>query len=302
MKLACIVLAHRGPEQLGLLLSTLRHSAVQVYLHLDSGAARALFSQTLARASADGAVMLQRRRSRWGGPEVVDAVVEGISRGVRDGCGYFVLISGQDFPVRPVDEIVARLEAVRSTSYVEHWPIPTPRWRYGGRDRIEFYSYNVLGRRETCRPAGEDTSSLSARGRTLNAVLRLRASVQPPRRFPSYAQPVGGVVWWNLTLHAARYILTFLDQHPDYRRYHEYTLCPDEIFFHTILLGTDFSREADVVNDTLRFMDWEPGTTHPRVLEVADLPEILKSEDLFARKFDLDADRDVLVRLLEYVV
>ena len=95
-----------------------------------------------------------------------------------DGCEYFVLLSGQDFPLRPIEEILEFAEAADDRSYVESFALPTSRWRFGGRDRTDFYSYDLLGRRETCIPRGEDTSFFNWKGRVLNQALRLRTAVQ----------------------------------------------------------------------------------------------------------------------------
>ena len=114
-------------------------------------------------------------------------------------------------------------------------------------------------------------------------------------------RPFGGSQWWNLSRAAANYILRFLDEHPDYRRYHAHTLLPDELFFQSILLGTEFSSRYEVVNDAQRFAVWPDGASHPRTLTTDDLPAMLKSEKLFARKFDEAADGAVLARLAERV-
>jgi hypothetical protein len=93
------------------------------------------------------------------------------------------------------------------------------------------------------------------------------------------------------------HVLRFLDEHPDYRGYHEHTVCPDELFFQTILVGTGFAEAHEVVDDSLRFMRWPEGANGPRTLTIDDLPAMLDSSDLFARKFDATADAGVLDRL-----
>jgi Core-2/I-Branching enzyme len=297
VKLACIVLAHRGPEQLAMMLSAMRHPRVRLYLHLDRRARLRPFTRAISERGVRELIMLPRHRSRWGGPEAVDAALDGLAAGLADGCGYFTLISGQDFPLRPTEEILAFFERAVSRSYVAHWPIPTPRWRFGGRNRTEFYTYNVLGRRETCIPRDEDLRFLNWKGRALNGLLRLRTASRPPRRFPPYARPFGGWSWWNLSHPAAEHVIRFVNAHPDYRRYHEHTLSPDEIFFHSILLGTPFRETHEIVNDSLRFMIWPQGSSHPRTLVSADLPAMIASDKPFARKFDVEVDRAPLAQL-----
>jgi hypothetical protein len=296
MKLAIVVLAHDRPKQLALLLSALRHPQVRLYLHVDRRSDLAPIATALADAGLREVELLPRYATAWGSVELVDAALEGLARGAGDGCDYFTLISGQDFPLRPVEEILAFFERA-SRSYLEHFPLPTARWRFEGRDRTDFYTYTVRGRRETCIPRGEDTDFFNWKGRFLNEMLRVRSALKPTRRFPSYAHPFGGSQWWNLSRAAADGVLDFIDEHPDYRRYHTHTLAPDEVFFQSILLGTDFAAEHEIANDTLRFMHWSEKESHPRALTISDLPAMLESEALFGRKFDAVVDEAVLARL-----
>jgi len=290
MRLAIVVLAHDAPAQLASLLSALRHPRVRLYLHVDRRVPVAPFAAALADAGLEDVTPLPRHATAWASMELVEVALGGLVRGVEDDCGYFLLISGRDFPLRPVEEIVAFAEAAGSRSYLEHFPLPDPRWRLEGRDRTDFYTYTVRGRRETCVPRGEDTGHLNWRGKLLNEALRARSAFKGPRRFPAYARPFGGSQWWNLSRAAADYVLGFLEAHPDYRRYHEHTLVPDELFFQSILAGTGFAAGHEVVDDSLRFMRWHEGESHPRALTMDDLPALRESADLFCRKLDPAAD------------
>jgi hypothetical protein len=296
-----IVLAHREPAQLAQLLCALRHSQTRVYLHVDRRSEMTPFGRALSDADLDDVVLLERHKTRWGGIELVDVALDGLARGVANGCDYFILLSGQDFPLRPIEEIVAFVEDAGSRSFLNYWTMPTSFWRFGGRDRTDFYTYTILGRRETCIPRGEDASFFNWKGRILNEVLRIRSIAKPPRRFPEFVQPFAGWQWWNLSRAAAEYILAFVADHPDYRRYHEHTWCADELFFQSILLGTDFADREEIVNDNLRFTIWPEGENHPHVLTADDLPAMLASGKLFGRKFDATVDGTVLVRLAETV-
>lgn len=301
MRVAFLILAHREPQQVARLVSCLRHPDVRVYLHVDRQVELTPFSRALSDAGvADTTVLLPQHRSSWGGIGVVDAQLEGLERGLADGCDYFLLLSGQDFPTRPVGEIVARFAEAPELSYVYHFALPDDRWAYGGRLRTEFYTFDVLGRRETYIPAGEP-KELSWKGMILNRLLGLRAAFLPPRVFPSYVRPYGGWTWWNLSREAATYVSDFVARHPDYREFHRHTLIADEIFVHSILMGTDFPGADRVVNENLRFLEWQPEGTHPRTLLSEDLPAIRASGAPFARKFDDAVDAGVTRRLAELI-
>lgn len=294
MRLAIVVLAHDAPDQLARLLTALRHPLARLYLHVDRRVPMAPFARALEEAGLDDVALLPRHPTGWASVGLVDAALEGLVRGIADGCDYFFLISGRDFPLRPVEEIAAFAEEAGARSYVEHFPLPDPRWRFEGRERTDFYSYDVRGRRETCIPRGEDTSRLSWKGRLLNEALRARTAFKGARGFPPYARPFGGSQWWNLSRVAADHVLRFLDDHPDYRRYHEHTLAPDELFFQSILVGTGFAAEHEVVDDSLRFLRWPEDESSPRSLTVGDIPALGQSEALFCRKLDPVPDPELL--------
>lgn len=297
MRLAFIVLAHHRPAQLAQLLRSLEHPDTDIYLHIDRRVRVDPFRSVLSNSGISDIELLPRRASHWGGLGAVDAALDGLRLGFRDRCEYFILLSGQDFPLKPASETVQFFAERRRESYLAYFPLPDSRWLYDGRMRTEFYSYDLFGRRETCFPRGEEPPSLNIKGRVLNALLRLWTARKPSRRFPSYLRPYGGSSWWNLNRDAARFVLDFVDRHPDYRAYHEYTLAADEIFFHSILLGTEFAEAHTIVNDSLRFMVWPPDSSHPKTLSAEELPAIIASGKPFARKFDLELDRSVIEKL-----
>jgi hypothetical protein len=69
---------------------------------------------------------------------------------------------------------------------------------------------------------------------------------------------------------------------------------PDEHFFHTIVLNSPL--KDTVVNDDLRYLEWHhPDVAGgPAVLGRQDYKKVMTSEALFARKFDVTHDSEVL--------
>ncbi len=61
--------------------------------------------------------------------------------------------------------------------------------------------------------------------------------------------------------------------------------CPDESYYHTILLN---DKKLRIVNQCLTYIDWNSGGAHPKTLGYEDFPKLLSSDSLFARKFPLD--------------
>lgn len=300
-KLGIVVLAYHRPGQLAILLEALQHPQVTIYLHIDSRVDIVPFRSALAAARVRNIVWLPRHRSGWGSLELVDAELEGISHALADGCYYILLISGEDFPLKRVDEIVAFAQANRDRSFVETFCVAEGGWPRKGRERTEFYAARLLNHPYPCVPFGEDTSDLRPRRKLLNWGLRARFLLKPPRRFPDYLSPFGGSQWLNLSAEAAAHVLRFVRDHADYRDYHTHTACPDELFVQSILRGSDFADGHEIVNDDLRLLVWEADNDHPKTLRLENLPTIAASLDLFARKVVASHDPQLFAMLRERI-
>lgn len=279
-----------------MLLSTLQHPQVTLYLHLDRRTDSRPFRAALAAAALEEPTWLRRYATNWGSLAIVDAEIEGISRALADDCSYVLLISGEDFPLRPIEEILAFTEANRDRSFVETFALAEGKWPRQGRERTDFYTVRLVDRLFTCVPLGEDVTDLKLSRRVLNWGLRARFIGKPLRRFPAQLAPHGGSQWLNLTAEAAAFVVDFTQRHPEYRDYHRYTACPDELFVQSILLGSGFADANEIVNDDLRFLAWQYGD-HPRTLGIGDLPGMVAGSDLFARKIRAEQDPQLFAEL-----
>jgi hypothetical protein len=92
-----------------------------------------------------------------------------------------------------------------------------------------------------------------------------------------------------------------LSSNHEYTSFFRHTLCPDEIFFHSVVkqspfasrITHDFETASNQTDYFLsnehgcHYIDWNaPSGTLPKVLDLQDLDEVLRCQCLFARKFD----------------
>ena len=82
-----------------------------------------------------------------------------------------------------------------------------------------------------------DEAPKTVQGKIFRNILKLYFPL--PRVFPNYVKPYGGSSLSSLTPETIKCILDFVNDHPDYIKFHEYSFCPDEIFFQTILLNSN---------------------------------------------------------------
>lgn len=68
----------------------------------------------------------------------------------------------------------------------------------------------------------------------------------------------------------------------------KYTVCPDEIYKHTVLVNSNFvnniySQDNEYIG-CVRYIDWEKG--NPHIFDATDFNTLIGSDKIFARKFD----------------
>jgi hypothetical protein len=267
-RIAYIVSAYKLPAQLERMLRRLQAPGVTFAVHIDSKTRRPVWDEMVSRCSDLDVAWLPRHRSQWGGFGHVRATLKGIDNIVGNGVtfDYAVLLTGQDYPLRPPAEIARVLDESGGRSFMRHIELPWAPWGpRGGLDRVE--DWHVITYRR------------------LHVALPLR------RKLPGGLRAYGGSAYWCLERTLVHFVHGFLRDNPDYVRFFEHVFVPDELFFQTIIMNSQL--RDTVENDDLRYLDWsrEPA---PAVFTAADLPALLGSGQLFARKFDETVDSDVL--------
>jgi hypothetical protein len=292
--LAYLILAHRQPPLVARLFAALHHPADTFVLHFDARAPAELHALGRRLAAAHRNVRLLRPRPIfWGGPAMMEAQVEAMAAALAAGPDWthFINLTGQDFPLRGRDAILARLaEAGPGRSFVGWFdPLAPPQpWRNAA-ERV--------GRFHPPWPWLHRALALPGLGR------RLRAAAGWTNRLPAlpgYRRPPPPFRYFGGPNHVvlARAAVRHLVHDPAARRIRRWlrgAAHSDEIVFQSVLLNSPLA--PTVVNASLREIDFPPHAPHPRTFTAADLPRLLASPALFARKFDLAADPGVVAAL-----
>lgn len=279
-KIALLILAHKDMAQLQYLLETLAGGKFNIYLHLDKMA-----SFTYKDLPQLFTPILPNMRCSWGDYNVTIATIELLKKAYVDDNEYFVLMSGQDYPIKSLDHIFNFYSESLAMDYLHHMPLPNTYFGgNGGFDRLKYYF-------------APKRMPIELRERILFYALRKLNRIQ--RKTGMYrkisSQYFGGENWFNLSRSTVKYLLEYLLENPAYLQRYKHTLLAEELVFQTILCSNN--RLTSVVNNSLRYTKWQKGADHPDVLRMQDLDSLKTSEKLFARKFDFDIDREI-VRIL----
>jgi len=275
MNIAYIVSAYKNPDQVVRLIRRLDGEHAQFLVHVDKKTSDDEYGRIRRPLSELPNVrFLERHDCYWGGFGHVRATLKGIEGALDSGSDfdYAVLLTGQDYPLATSARIGKFLQSSGGRSFMAYFALPTDEWEGGGRDRIERWYVRLRSRRYVIAP-------------------RPRIGVR--RRFPLGLQPFGGSAYWCLSRRSVEYVNRFVRRNPSFVRFFRHVDVPDELFFQTILMNSPLAET--VVNDDLRYVEWrEWNDSRPAALGKPDFAKMMSSGKLFARKFDVEEDAEIL--------
>jgi len=317
VRLAYLVTAFDQPEHLGRLAKALTWEEARIYIHVDAKVDIQPFLASVGDAPRTR-FLRDRVRVEWMGFSQVTSTLRLLREAVRDGFDHCVLITGSDYPIKTNEQITSFYGSTRE-QFISFWRIADrPSWWH----KLEYF-YPV------------DLISIHgwAKNREPSYLRRLfwgryfkHRDVLPKRRPPRGLVPYGGSDWWSISYDCARFVLRFLDQNPWFSDFFRWTLCPNDMFFQTLIMNSEWAQTAHRYDDyeewsrstsleakqagdqmlpestfNLRHIDWSGEKTGdrelPAVLDLRDWEALRASPCLFARKFDVQRSRELLDRI-----
>ncbi len=272
MKIAHLILCHANPPQLQRLVQRLVHRDAACYIHLDL---KADITPFLSLADMPNVYFIQNREKvYWGGYSIVQATINGFIEIAASGIAYDAinLLSGQDYPLKPADEIHSFLEQhkgkafMHTLSVLNEWQEAIPRVT-----KYHLANMNFAGKYRT---------------------EQLLSKLLPKRSMPNGMEAVGRSQWFTIPLECSVYITDHLKKHKNVVRFFKLTWAPDELIFQTILHNSQY--RSNMVNDNLRYIDWSAGGASPKLLTMDDKDKLMNSGKLYARKFDTLKSNELL--------
>lgn len=281
MRVAFLMQCHKNPEQINLLLDALNHPMADVFVHVDKKSQEIKDKIT----QREGVYILPEQQCvdvQWAQYSQVEATLQLLSAAVnRGGYSHYFLISGQDFPLMSIEEIVKFLNEHKNENFIDCSSIK----KFEKRNDI-FFPRMVVGRRKWQKVLKNVlVYGTGGWSRTFSVIKRAA---------PGNVQYYFGSSWWCLNDAMVQWIYNFLDEHPEYIKLFKHSLCPDECFFQTLVMDSPF---ASSVKPYLHYIKWEKGKSSPKTLTESDYQEMVNSSKLMARKFDIDVDKEIINKL-----
>ena len=292
VKIAYIVLCHKNPDQINELIIQLLKNDADVYIHVDlkSNIANEIMNN-------ENVYILSSNESysvNWGGNDMILATLSLIRhvKNTNKEYDYIWLLSGQDYPIVSADVINNILSTDKMCNYIDVidkrsneynrykklYEIWYPKWI----TKNNFFIKSIKRLYMLLTGGFNYTFRFFRRKKTFN--------------FDFYF----GSQWWTLTTDCAYYILDYCDNNPDYIKYFDNSIIPDECFFQTLFMSSPYSNNR---KDNLTFVNWKDNRRSPETLTIKDV-ELLKEKSnnkCFARKFDRDVDDSIINNIKERI-
>lgn len=281
MRIAHIIMAHKGPEQLERLIRRMKHPMFDFYIHLDKKSDILPFKYL---ENLENVFFVSRRiECNWGGYSFVKAILCSVKEviGSTEKYAFINLMSGQDYPLKPMDELYRFLKHRTGISFISYELVDNGWWKHAV-TRFKFYHF----------------TDYKMKGRYM--LQKLANALMPYRKFPLNINLYGSSnsSWWILSTDAAEYLVNFIENNSKLNRFMQFTWGSDEFLIATVLMNSPFKDK--IVNNNLRYIDWSEGGPHPKILSVHDLQPLLETDNFFARKFDIKVDAEILDLIDQY--
>lgn len=287
MKIAYLVQCHKNVEQLNILFNALQSADNDIYVHVDKKSD--IYNDLCTNEKIIMLSENKRVNVKWGGVSQISAtlnLIESVVNSNKD-YDYVWLISGQDMPIKSNEMINEYLKNNRACFIDISYEENKRNKRLAKRNEV-YHLQSFIGKNFIQRLLRNFWYFITG-GRYHTFKIFKRKFSNDNFYF--------GSQWWCLPFDIVCSIYGYLCEHKDFFRFYKHCLCPDESFFQTLLMNhIDIQYE---IKPNLVYIDWSGCNDSPRILKSSDFEKLKDSDFLFARKFDIDEDKSVVIQIKE---
>ena len=295
-----LVLAHKDFDQVQLLINKIKTKNSKIYVHVDG-------KVKVFPKLKNTTLIKDRIRTNWWWFSLVKCELNGIKEIYKNmkEWDHLVVISWQCRPIQKMEDIEKYINALGDESCLDYENITKE-----STQKVDRYYFNDL---KLYMPHLDkwlytlinDKLWHNMRWTKIpmtTVILSYIVSLILPKRkylLSNYTL----YKWWQwicLSQKHVKWMMEFLKTEKWKKFYNsfKFTNCSDEIFFQTLIYNSPMKDE--VRNETLWYLERIETASSPYILTTDYYDKIKKSWKLFARKFDINVDRDIVERLEKY--
>lgn len=288
---AFMIIAHRQFDLLEKLIAALDDERNDIFVHIDSKAHDFDFKKFKALPQQSRIFFTPQTNVTWGDFSQVRCemlLLAEVDKMQKSGTKYeYVhLISGADLPIKSNNQIHAFFKENNGLQFVHFTDDKATK---ESENRIRYYH---LFRRHR-NILTKILAQIALRVQMLFGVDRLKNINIKVQK---------GCNWFSITGEFAAYIAQESER---FKKIFRFSYCGDEVFVQTALVNSPFADDVYMKNcgnnhlACARLIDWQRG--NPYVFRTEDFEMIKNSPAVFARKFDMDVDSEIIDKVLQSI-
>lgn len=278
---AFLIMVHNEFEILERLIGMLDNKSNHIFIHVDTKVKEFDFNKFSNITKYSKVFYVNRLNVAWGGYSQVRCELTLLKEAIQYNYEYYHLISGADLPIKKNDEIHEFFRRNKGKEFIE---FDTKIDLKSIQNRVKFY-YNFQDR------FGRNNKIYN---KILPIFIILQNVVGINRLKDNKLELKKGTNWFSITNELAHYVV---ENEANIESLCKNGYCVDEIFLHTLVYNSRFKN--NIVNDCLRYIDWERG--YPYTFQETDFDEIVNSNKIFARKFSSEVDYNIVLKIEDYL-
>lgn len=287
MKHAYLIMAHKNDYTLSTLLGMLDYPNNDIFLHFDAKdnsfdrkamiALKGLLNQAKL-------YFTDRICVTWGGYSEIKCELLLLDKAISAGkYDYYHLLSGEDLPIKTHEYIEWFFESNAGSQFLDTCPARSD-GDYHDLDRVKYFHFaqEKMGKKKAV-----ELPLLWRSIRKITFVFQDKLNVYRSTKI----EFMRGAQWFSITHELADYIVKKKNW---IEKTFRWTKCADEMFLQTLIHNTEFEKQVSNLG-SLRCVDWKRGM--PWIWREDDMDCLIKSDKLFARKFDSSVDKSIIKRI-----
>ena len=289
MKHAILILAHKDFIQLRHLIEYFVRDCY-VYVHIDKKSLVTADEIQMIKSMPQVRVVYQRYKLHWGGFSILKTEVFMLQEALKDGDFDSIhLISGQDYPIKPLNEFLDFFEKHQGQDFIRYSNLPNSHW-----DGYTFLRFKYYYPYDYINDSRENIQKKVSK----TVLWQKRLGIH--RRIPDHFDRLyGSTQWFSLTKSTVETILRYTRKHPALYRRSRWTFAPEEFYFATLV--ANLIPKVRIVPTDLRFIRWKKENgNYPANLCMSHFVRLAERNPFFfARKIEAEKGGDALVRAID---
>lgn len=229
MKQAILITAYKNYHHLEDIIAFFDEDFT-IYIHIDKKSYIAEQELLSLKQYSNVKLISQKFKVNWGGFNHLRSILYLAEKALENPSNhYFHLISGHDFPIKPVSDFKFFFNNTNK-EYINCFQISSSKWANNGTlDRLEYYNlYDLFNWK------------IDFHKRIIKKIIHWQKKIHFKRSMQLNASHLyGGSTWWSLSRECLNYVIQYSNKNNIFLNRFKYTLCSEEFYFQTILMNSN---------------------------------------------------------------